>query len=64
MLIKKFEAPTMNEALKGIKEEFGPEAVILSTKNLKRMLGLSSKQYVEVTAGISESCLLYTSRCV
>jgi flagellar biosynthesis protein FlhF len=57
MQVKKFEAPTMQEALKVIKRELGPEAIILSTKNIKSGFGLMSKASVEVTAAISEKDL-------
>jgi flagellar biosynthesis protein FlhF len=54
MQVKKFEAPTIAEALKLVKAELGPEAIILSTKNNKKGFGLLSKESVEVTAAISE----------
>lgn len=57
MQIKKFEAPTMNEALQLIKTELGPDAIILSTKNHKKGFGLLSKASVEVTAAISDKSL-------
>lgn len=57
MQVKKFEAPTMQEALKVIKKELGPEAIILSTKHIKSGFGLMSKASVEVTAAIAEKDL-------
>lgn len=57
MQIKKFEAPSMNEALQLIKTELGPDAIILSTKNNKKGFGLLSKASVEVTAAISDKSL-------
>lgn len=54
MQVKKFEAPTMAEALKLIKAELGPEAIILTTKQNRKGFGLLSKASVEVTAAISE----------
>jgi flagellar biosynthesis protein FlhF len=54
MQVKKFEAPTMQEALKVIKRELGPEAIILSTKHIKSGFGLMSKASVEVTAAIAD----------
>lgn len=57
MQVKKFEAPTMQEALKVIKRELGPEAIILSTKHIKGGFGLMSKASVEVTAAIAEKDL-------
>ena len=54
MQVKKFEAPTIQEALETIKRELGPEAFILQTKKTKRGFGLMSKESVEVTAAVSE----------
>ncbi|MCM2324689.1 MAG: hypothetical protein NDJ90_15630, partial [Oligoflexia bacterium] len=54
MQVKKFEAPTIQEALDTIKRELGPEAVILQTKKHKRGFGLMSKESVEVTAAVSD----------
>ena len=55
MQIKKFEANSMNEALKMVKIEFGPEAVILSARkieNEKGLFGLSKSQGIEITAAM------------
>lgn len=57
MQVKKFEAPTMQEALKVIKRELGPDAIILSTKNIKSGFGLMSKASVEVTAAVADKDL-------
>ncbi|MGE3261751.1 MAG: flagellar biosynthesis protein FlhF [Bacteriovoracia bacterium] len=57
MQVKKFEAATMQEALKVIKRELGPDAIILSTKHLKSGFGLMSKASVEVTAAVAEKDL-------
>lgn len=54
MQVKKFEAPTIQEALETIKRELGPEAIILQTKKLSGGFGLLSKPSVEVTAAVSE----------
>lgn len=54
MQVKKFEAPTIQEALDTIKRELGPEAIILQTKTNKRGFGLLSKGSVEITAAISD----------
>lgn len=58
MKIKRFEAPSMSEALRMIKKEFGEEAVILSAKTLKKtsrlLRGKSAKQVI-VTAAIDAS---------
>lgn len=53
MQIKKYEAVDMQEALKLIKSDLGPDAVILSTREIKkgnRVFGMFSRQVVEVTA--------------
>lgn len=55
MLIKKFEAVNMREALRLVKNEMGPHAVILSTRSLKRgegSFGLFGRPVIEVTAAI------------
>ncbi|MBI3543582.1 MAG: hypothetical protein HY075_09945 [Deltaproteobacteria bacterium] len=57
MQVKKFEAPTMQEALNLVKTELGPEAIILSTKNHRKGFGLLSKASVEVTAAVSDKSL-------
>lgn len=57
MELKKFEAPTLAEALQVVKRELGPEAVILSTKNKKSAWGLMNKSSVEVTAAVDPSAL-------
>src|SRR5215472_14168797 len=54
MQVKKFEAPTIQEALEVIKRELGPEAIILQTKKLKKGFGLMNRESVEVTAAVSE----------
>jgi flagellar biosynthesis protein FlhF len=53
MQIKRFQAHDMTKALSLIKQEFGPEAVILSARTLKKSRGILSymrKPIVEVTA--------------
>jgi flagellar biosynthesis protein FlhF len=55
MQIKRFEAKNMTEALRQIKRELGPEAVILSAKDIRKensLLGISRKVGVEVTAAV------------
>ncbi len=53
MQVKKFEAKSMREALQMVKSELGPEAIILSAKDIKR--GLAGGAGVELTAAISET---------
>ena len=53
MQIKRFEAVDMQEALRLVKGELGPDAVILSTKQIKKdngVFGMFSRQVVEVVA--------------
>ncbi len=54
MQVKKFEAPTIQEALDAIKRELGPEAIILQTKRNKKGFGLLNGASVEITAAVSE----------
>ena len=58
MQIKRFEAQNMAEALRMIKREFGPDAVILSAKSLKqgrKIFGTKKKAFVEITAAIDNN---------
>jgi flagellar biosynthesis protein FlhF len=58
MQIKRFEAKDMKTALRLIKDELGPEAVILSARSLKKenkILGMVKAVGVEVTAAIDAS---------
>jgi len=57
MQVKKFEAKSMKEALQMIKQELGPEAIILQAKSRKSGFGLVGGESVEVTAAISEKAL-------
>ena len=52
MKVKKYEAPTMQEALEVVKKDLGHDAVILHTKTRKKngFLGLWGKEMVEITA--------------
>ena len=51
MRIKRFKARDTKTALQMVKEELGPEAVILSTRELSDPLGGKGTS-VEITAGI------------
>ncbi len=57
MPVKKFEAKTIKEALALVKNEFGPDAVILSAKDLSKSHGLAGEKSVQVTAAISDGQL-------
>ncbi len=54
MRIKRYEAPTIQEALMKVKKDLGPEAVILYTKTFRKggVLGLFGKPVAEITAGV------------
>ncbi|MFC1606754.1 flagellar biosynthesis protein FlhF [Candidatus Latescibacterota bacterium] len=56
MIIKKFTAPTMTEALAKVREELGTDAIILSTRSEKKggVLDLIGRPKVEVTAAIDD----------
>jgi len=56
MLIKKFIAPNLPEALTKIKEDFGEDAVILKTRFNNKGTGLGKDaRFVEVTAAVDQS---------
>ncbi len=54
MYVRKFEAETIDQALKAIKEELGPDAIILKTITNKGLKGAFKKNRIEITAAISE----------
>jgi flagellar biosynthesis GTPase FlhF len=54
MFVRKFEADTIDEALRDIKRELGPDAVILKTITNKGLKGAFKKKKIEITAAISE----------
>jgi flagellar biosynthesis protein FlhF len=54
MFVKKFEADTLDEALKAVKAELGPDAIILKTVTNKGLKGAFKKKRIEITAAISE----------
>jgi flagellar biosynthesis protein FlhF len=53
MIVRKFESASMEGALQLVKQELGPDALILSTENRKG--GVFRKPSVEVTAAFVES---------
>lgn len=57
MQIKKFEARSMKEALEMIKTQLGPDAVILSAKEVSKGFGLGGEKSIEITAAYSEKVL-------
>lgn len=53
MQVRVFEAPDMATGLRKIRQELGPDALILSTRTIKNgKLGLLGKQHLEITAAI------------
>lgn len=57
MKIKTFQALTMQDALRSIKEELGPNAVILSSRQVKKgngIFGLFGRTMVEVSAAADD----------
>ncbi|MCO4792737.1 MAG: hypothetical protein KC493_03435 [Bacteriovoracaceae bacterium] len=54
MYVRKFEAETLEEALRDIKHELGPDAIILKTVTNKGLKGAFKKKRIEITAAISE----------
>jgi len=54
MHVRKFEADTIDEALREIKRELGPDAVILKTVTNKGLKSAFKKHKIEITAAISE----------
>lgn len=55
MLMKKFEARTMKEALEMVKTQLGPDAIILSAKEITKGFGLGGEKSIEITAAYSET---------
>lgn len=53
MKIKKYKAPSMPEVMKQVRKDFGTDAVILQSRQIKSggILGLFKKNYIEVVAG-------------
>ena len=63
MQIKKFEARTMKEALEMVKIQLGPDAIILSAREITKGFGLGGEKSIEITAAYSEK-VLQTKRFV
>jgi len=57
--IKVFKAGTMKDAMAAMKAELGDDAVILHSKKYKEggLLGIGSKEVVEITAAVEESAM-------
>lgn len=60
MHVKRFEAADMPEALRMVKLELGPHAVILSTRQIKKggsAFGIFGRSFVEVTAAVDREAV-------
>jgi len=57
MHVRKFTADTLDEALRQIKKELGPDAIILKTNTNKGTFPPFNKKKIEITAAISEKSL-------
>jgi flagellar biosynthesis protein FlhF len=58
MKLKRFEALSLQEALQAVKDELGPEAVIVSSRRRQKaggLFGLLSQSVIEVTAAVDRS---------
>jgi flagellar biosynthesis GTPase FlhF len=53
--MKSYQADTMQEALALVKDEMGPDAVILKSRRTTRKVGLKMQHCFEVTAALEES---------
>jgi flagellar biosynthesis protein FlhF len=54
MYVKKFEGDSLDETLKMVKKDLGPDAIILKTVSNKGLKGAFKKSRIEITAAISE----------
>ena len=59
MVIKKYTAPTITEALAKVRDELGTEAIILTTRSNRKggIFDFVGKSFVEVTAAVDENPL-------
>lgn len=55
MYVRKFEGDTLEDALRLVKMELGPDAIILKTVNNKGLRSTFKKKKFEITAAISEN---------
>ncbi|MFZ5861425.1 MAG: flagellar biosynthesis protein FlhF [Nitrospirota bacterium] len=64
MHIKKYEALNVSDALRAIKEDLGPDAIILSTKEIRKdkgVFGVFGRPMVEVTAAVDRPAVTATT---
>lgn len=62
MYVKKFAGDSLDETLKMVKKELGPDAIILKTISNKGLKGAFKKSRIEITAAISEQNYAKKSR--
>jgi flagellar biosynthesis GTPase FlhF len=62
MYVKKFEGENLTETLNLVKQELGPDAIILKTITNKGLKGAFKKSKIEITAAISEESYANKSR--
>lgn len=55
MKMKTFQADTMQEALSMVKDEMGPDAIILKSRRASRKVGMKTQPCFEVTAALEET---------
>jgi|GEM_PF-7115040 len=55
MIVKKFQADTLEGALKAVKSELGIKAIILKTQKLYESKGTLKEKKYEITAGLKEN---------
>ena len=58
MHVRKFQGDTIEDTLKQIKSELGPDAIILKTTTNRGLKGAFKRSRVEVTAAITEKTYL------
>lgn len=65
MQIKRFQAPTLIEAVQQVKAALGPDALVLSTRTLRKgdgWFGLAGRPVVEVTAALDREAAASSRR--
>ncbi|ABZ84800.1 GTP-binding signal recognition particle protein, putative [Heliomicrobium modesticaldum Ice1] len=60
MRVKRFVAPTVQEAMNKMKQEMGKDAVILHTRKIKEggILGFFAREMVEITGAVEDSAVI------
>ena len=65
MRLKKYISPSITDAMKRVRSDMGPEAIILHSRKVRRggLSGLFSRPWVEVAAAIDEKGTVKTYSC-